>query len=152
LFAAGEVGRTGMHGANRLASNSLLEGLVVGGRAGRAAVAHAAAVGPTRAESPEPVTRVALPRNELQRAMSRDASVMRDGVGLTRLLRDLDGATPKAIDSRHGFEDVALTATARAVAAGALARTETRGCHHRSDFPNSDPAFARSLVSAAAYC
>lgn len=152
LFAAGEVARTGMHGANRLASNSLLEGLVVGGRAGKAAAAHAVDAGTTRAELDGVETRVALPRNALQAAMSRYASVVRDGEGLHRLTVELDSAAPRVLDSRSSFEDAALTATARAVSASAVARTESRGCHHRADFPDTDPALAHSLVLEAARC
>jgi L-aspartate oxidase len=152
LFAAGEVARTGMHGANRLASNSLLEGLVVGGRAGKAAAEHAVDAVAGRAVMPEPSVRRALPRAELQRAMARDASVVRDGNGLRRLVQVLDAATPRDLNSRMDFEDVALTAAAGAVAAAALARTESRGCHHRSDFPDTDLALARSLVPAVACC
>jgi L-aspartate oxidase len=152
LFAAGEVARTGMHGANRLASNSLLEGLVVGGRAGQAAADHAVDAGPSHAVSAEPSARRALPRAELQRAMTRDASVVRDGDGLRRLAKELDASTPRILNSRSDFEDVALTTVAAAVAASALARTESRGCHHRSDFPDTDPAQARSLVPAVACC
>jgi L-aspartate oxidase len=152
LFAAGEVARTGMHGANRLASNSLLEGLVVGGRAGKAAAEHAVDAGAGHAVMPEPSLRRALPRAELQSAMARDASVVRDGDGLRRLVQVLDAATPRDLNSRTDFEDVALTAAAGAVAAAALVRTESRGCHHRSDFPDTDPALARSLVPAVACC
>ena len=84
--------------------------------------------------------------------MSQHASVVRDGEGLQRLAQELDAAVPRDVDCRAGFEDVALTATARAVAAAALARTESRGCHHRADFPDTDPALAHSLVFAAARC
>lgn len=152
LFAAGEVARTGMHGANRLASNSLLEGLVVGGRAGKAAAEHAVDTGSTHAELAEVETRVGLPRTKLQRAMSRFASVERDADGLQQLSRELEAADPRGLDCRADFEDVALTATARAVAGAALARTESRGCHHRSDFPRTDPAWAHSQMFAAACC
>ncbi|EUA08773.1 fumarate reductase flavoC-term family protein [Mycobacterium xenopi 4042] len=131
LFAAGEVARTGMHGANRLASNSLLEGLVVGGRAGRAAAAHAAAVGPSYAKPIELTSYSAVERRELQRAMTRDASVVRDAVGLQRLLDTLSAATGRPVENRADVEDAALTLTARAVAAAALARDESRGCHTR---------------------
>lgn len=135
LYAAGEVGRTGMHGANRLASNSLLEGLVVGGRAGRAAAAHAAGAGPVRARVPEPVSGAALHRDDLHRATTRDASVVRDGDGLRRLTGVLAAAPVRELVHRGDLEDAALTVTARAVAAAALARTESRGCHHRADYP-----------------
>lgn len=152
LFAAGEVSRTGMHGANRLASNSLLEGLVVGGRAGQEAATHAVDAGPPHAELGEVDTRLALPRQKLQRAMSRHASVVRDADGLQQLTRELDAADPRDLDCRASFEDAALTTTARAVAAAALARNESRGCHHRSDFPDTDPAMAHSQAFEAACC
>ncbi|MBX7454419.1 L-aspartate oxidase [Mycolicibacterium sp. 3033] len=146
LFAAGEVARTGMHGANRLASNSLLEGLVVGGRAGAAAADHAAAAGVPRAVVADLPPRPVLARPALQQAMSRYASVVRDDQGLSRLLSELDGAQPRTINSRSVFEDAALTALAGVVGVAARARTETRGCHHRSDHPDTDPAQAVSIV------
>jgi L-aspartate oxidase len=150
LLAAGEVARTGMHGANRLASNSLLEGLVVGGRAGRTAVEHARCAGSPMAKS-ESVQRDSLDRAVLQQSMTRWASVVRDADGLRALAGVLEEAPVRPIRTRTDFEDAALTATARAVAAAALARTESRGCHHRGDYPDTDPAQAvsRSIADTA---
>lgn len=145
LFAAGEVARTGMHGANRLASNSLLEGLVVGRRSGVSATEHALASGPTRAVA-DRVTRPALPRTELQRSMTRHASVVRDEPGLRRLNALLESASPHDLAARADLEDAALTATASAVVAAARDRVESRGCHHRADHPNRDPARATSTT------
>ncbi|MDZ4265391.1 MAG: L-aspartate oxidase [Mycobacterium sp.] len=150
LFAAGEVARTGMHGANRLASNSLLEGLVVGRRAGDAAARHAETAGPSEVVTPALPVRPAVARADLQRAMTRHASVVRSGDGLRQLIDQLDAATPRVIRSRNDFEDAALTAVAGAVAAAASARTDSRGCHHRSDFPDTDPAQAFSVTRDAA--
>ena len=74
--------------------------------------------------------------------MTRWASVVRDADGLNLIIDELACAAPRAMLTRAGVEDVALTLSARAVAVAALARTETRGCHHRGDFPDTDPAQA----------
>ncbi|EGD54893.1 L-aspartate oxidase [Gordonia neofelifaecis] len=134
LLAAGEVARTGLHGGNRLASNSLLEGLVMGGVAARsaAALAHTA---PSYPEVPALTALPACDRTVLQDAMSGAAALDRTAEGLTRLAALLDAAPMRALDTVADIEDANLTLTARAVVAAALAREESRGCHYRADFP-----------------
>ncbi|HEV8623239.1 MAG TPA: L-aspartate oxidase [Acidimicrobiia bacterium] len=176
LWACGEVACTGIHGANRLASNSLLEGLVFGHRAATAIAAGRDGAEPTGAmrgvplDDPAPASdpsnwrspprhdrgeerqlAVAELRDWLQRDMTSFAGVLRDGTGLDRaaaavtavedtLAAGGPGADPTLdgdLDSvtRAVAELGNLIAVGRAVVTAATERRESRGCHHRLDFP-----------------
>jgi L-aspartate oxidase len=141
LYAAGECASTGVHGANRLASNSLLEAAVFGTRAGEAArEAQDVTSKPLRAQpAPE------LPEDAvdfLRAVMSREAGVVRDAAGLARLVTHID-----QLEAEHG-PALALVA-ARLVAVPALAREESRGAHWRSDHLETLPVGKRTFVTLA---
>ena len=141
LFAAGECACTGVHGANRLASNSLLEAAVFGRRAGAAAAALTDPSSmPTRAEPGPPLAAKAL--QTLRRAMSRHAGVVRERDGLSRLLDQIDH-----LSSANG--SAAPLVAAELIAAAALDRTESRGAHFRSDFPELAPTARRTFTALA---
>ncbi len=144
LYAAGEVARTGVHGANRLASNSLLEGLVVGSGAATAVARDLAVTpppGPPRVvAAPQPVA----DREVLQRAMSAHAGIGRDAAGLAAATALVRGAPQRRIRCVADAEDAALTVVAAALLAAASARTETRGCHVRTDHPHAGEGWRRS--------
>ncbi|HEY0379653.1 MAG TPA: L-aspartate oxidase [Pyrinomonadaceae bacterium] len=145
LYAAGEVACTGVHGANRLASNSLLEGLVFGARAGRAAatdfaggqaVARAAATEDEREVSAARASgEIALAvRKRVRRLMWERVGIIRSRESITRALLEFEQITraPLARASRN-FLNVATL-----VARSALWREESRGAHYRTDFPHRD--------------
>ena len=138
LYAAGECASTGVHGANRLASNSLLEAAVFGARAGRAAAGEAQ-------PAPARLVRLLTPDlpdaavQTLRQAMSRDAGVIRSADGLLRLLAFIE-----ELEARHGR--TASLAAARLIVAGALARVESRGGHYRADAPHTDAEPRRTFV------
>jgi L-aspartate oxidase len=141
LWAVGESACTGVHGANRLASNSLLEAAVFGRRAG-AAAAEAIDL-ETLPESVQPLP--PLPAEDLKRlraVMSRHAGVVRERAGLNALLIALD-----SLSAAHG--PAAPLVAARLIAASALARHESRGGHYRSDFPLMASPARRTLTTLA---
>ncbi|WP_370615783.1 L-aspartate oxidase [Mumia sp. Pv 4-285] len=149
LYAVGEAACTGLHGANRLASNSLLEGAVTALRCVPALGAPAPAVfeGEPTPYAPAPVSEDAQPmeRAELQEIMWTAAGLVRDGATLSAASDTLAGWTTADDRTAASYEDANLLEVARLVVAAALARTESRGAHDRRDFPRRDPAFDRHL-------
>jgi L-aspartate oxidase len=156
LYAAGEAAGTGVHGANRLASNSLLEGLVFGARAGRKmrdelkAPSQRAAGLPPAAYSNGPV-RMPVDASicELQELMWKDVGIVRTGSGLKRAIQKLEeiGQKVSRPHSRREFEARNLQIAGSLVARSALAREESRGAHYRTDFPDhNDAKFRRHSV------
>jgi L-aspartate oxidase len=127
LWAVGECACTGVHGANRLASNSLLDGLVFGHRTATAIKrAPARAVSAGDAEAPSALPDDAL--QSLRAAISAQAGVIRDDEGLSQLLSLID-----ALQAQHGSAPALIAA--RFLTVGALQRKESRGGHCRTDFP-----------------
>lgn len=139
LYAAGEAACTGLHGANRLASNSLLEALVFARRIA-ADIAHRDRRLPEGAGTPLPPTRGAADRPAVRTAIGAAAGILRDGRGLTAALAALNALPTKSSEfaTQADQETANLHLVARAVLLAALHRAESRGSHHRTDFPYPD--------------
>lgn len=160
LWAAGEVASTGLHGANRLASNSLLESLVFGARAGEGAAREAMTVddsfrslplsNPAVEPGSEPLNLADI-RNSLQSLMWRNAGVCRDGEGLQEAEDTLNQwcryVLARQFSDPTGWELQNMLCTARLMIEAARIRKETRGCHVRVDYPETDDAkWLRNIV------
>ncbi len=160
LYAAGEAAGTGVHGANRLASNSLLEGLVFGARAAEAMAADgnepsvlsageslsssAPSADPSLAFSAPSAESLVSVREELQLRCWQALGLERDGSSLASLQGWLDErrrVAPARPADRAAVEDRNLLDVAAAMAASARFREESRGSHYRTDFPRSDDRF-----------
>lgn len=139
LYAAGEVSCTGVHGANRLASNSLLEGLVFGARAGTAAAKDRSEVRVTSYESqaehetrnPVLETIGTAVRKRVKRLMWERVGIIRDRDGLRRAINEFD----QILGGSISFSSRKFVTVGKLVATAALWREESRGGHYRSDFP-----------------
>jgi L-aspartate oxidase len=135
LFAVGECAATGVHGANRLASNSLLEAAAFGRRAGRRAAQETTGGARVRRAGPPPRDLSARELAQLRLGMSDLAGVIRTGPGLRNLVDLLDRLEAEGRDGPTPLPVIA----ARLIAEAALARRESRGGHFRADFPQPDP-------------
>ena len=154
LWACGEVACSGVHGANRLASNSLLDGLVfahravdaiIDGKHGSDATGVLRGIDPIEAHAPLPSGASAGPattRAEVQAVMTRDAGVLRDAATLADAAARLAELAPGASDP----EVRNLVAVGSALIAAAAARHESRGTHTRLDFPDRSAAFLGRYV------
>lgn len=139
LYAVGEVACTGVHGANRLASNSLTESVVSGTRVGRDLAWEL--LDEIVVDEPDGVGMAlvaGMQRSVIRKAMSRHVGVLRSPDGLVAaaeiLARIAAGASAEVVPSRAAWEATNIVAVAAAVVAAATARTESRGCHRRVDF------------------
>ncbi|MEV4944121.1 L-aspartate oxidase [Streptomyces sp. NPDC053755] len=161
LYACGEVACTGVHGANRLASNSLLEGLVFAERIAEDIAAHAGRAPGVPAPDPAPVVVPLLDpaaRTSVQRVMTAGAGVLRSEASLREAADALDALHIGAVEDgtadrksaepgTESWETTNLLAVARFLVAAAHRREETRGCHWREDHPErDDTAWRRHLV------
>ena len=156
LWAAGEVTSTGLHGANRLASNSLLESLVYGAHAGKGAGEAARAMddnfdalplsNPAVEQAGEPLDLVDI-RNALKSLMWRHVGVKRDEGRLSEALETIERwcryVLPRQFTDPAGWELQNMLTISRVMISAALAREESRGVHLRTDFPQTEPAWQR---------
>jgi L-aspartate oxidase len=144
LFAAGEVAATGVHGANRLASNSLLEALVFGARAGRKMREWAGAriLQPPSLPPPEFPD---ISEEELRRLAWENCGILRSGEGLAAALDRVESVPmrPCPYPNRALFELRGMREIVRLIARCGLARKESRGAHYRTDYPEKNPAYRK---------
>lgn len=144
LFAAGEVACTGVHGANRLASNSLLEGIVFGARAAEAMKEYSSRPASVRAEAPAAAFPSAQAR-ELRTLAWRNAGLVRNAGLLKGAIQCLQSMPMMMRDKprRDDFERRNIHTVTELIARSALAREESRGGHYREDFPTRRPEFEK---------
>jgi L-aspartate oxidase len=156
LYAAGEAAATGVHGANRLASNSLLEGLVFGARAGKAMrneLRSQLSVGKEpkgTASSGQADTTIEDVIHEIQDLMWRDVGIVRAGPELKAAIEHLNRIAPRVANpqTRRAHEARNLHTVGLLVARAALAREESRGAHYRTDFPaHNDAKFLNHSIA-----